>query len=143
MVELIQEITEGLTEVKAFIHGTRSWQNLISEKSIFGLPAVYLDEPLISNDTIMKSGYVQESYPLKMFFLDKSELSWTPDQHQEVIVSMRTLRRKFLAKMMSDERIREVNYVRTTDVMNILDHNLSGCLLEITVVPFNSDPNCG
>ena len=126
-----------------FYHGLKSWQNLIADDESFDTaPAVYLEEPIISYDDIKQSGYIEESYPLKLIFIDKSEPDWTPAEHQVLIAKMRTLRRQFLNKLQQQDSIRHVADSKTTDFMNLFDANVSGVLLEVTIYLYNTESSC-
>lgn len=126
-----------------FYHGLKSWQNLVADDQVFDTaPAVYLDEPIISYDDIKQSGYIEEGYPLKLLFIDKSEPDWTPAEHQVLIAKMRTLRRQFLNKLQQSDTIRHVADSQTTDVVNLFDANVSGVLLEVTIYLYNTESSC-
>lgn len=127
----------------SFYHGIKSWQNLVVDDETFtDAPAVYLDEPIISYDDIKQSGYIEEGYPLKLLFIDKSEPDWNPAQHQVVIAKMRILRREFLNKLQQSDTIRHIADSQTTDVMNLFDTNVSGVLLEVTIYLYNTESSC-
>lgn len=151
MISLIETIVGLLTgrivdEVVIppfFYHGVKAWQNLVADDEVFDTaPAVYLDEPITSYDDIKQSGYIEESYPLKLLFIDKSEPDWKPAEHQVVIAKMRTLRREFLNKLQQEDSIRHVADSQTTDVMNLFDANVSGVLLEVIIFLYNTESSC-
>lgn len=142
MISIIRAIVAALVGPPEFYHGTSQWQNLNADKADLDDGIVYLDEPITSDDDLTQGGYIEEAYPLRLMFLKKSKLDWTPTQHQVIISEMRTLRRKFLNKLQDDAGVRYVSDVVTTDVMNVLDANLSGVLVEVTVTPFNSESAC-
>ena len=151
MISLIETIIGLLTgrtveDVRVppfFYHGLKSWQNLVADDQVFDTaPAVYLEEPIISYDDIKQSGYIEESYPLKLLFIDKSEPDWTPTEHQVVIAKMRTLRREFLNKLQQQDTVRHVADSKTTDFMNLFDANVSGVLLEVTIYLYNTESSC-
>lgn len=140
MISLIKNIINQLTGEPSFYHGIRGWQNIEAEDGMF--PAVYLDEPITSYDDIKQSGYIEESYPLKMLFIGKSEPDWTPAQHQIVIADMRSLRKEFLNKLQQNDSIRHISDTKTTDVMNLFDSNVSGVFLEVTIYIYNQESIC-
>lgn len=142
MYEIIKDIIPLLTGPPAFVHGTEGWLNIVADKTGLKKGLVYLDQPLESEDSLHKSGYLEENYFLRMFFLKKSKLSWTPIEHNEVISEMRTLRAEFVSKLSANSSIRSIERVATMDVMNILDVNLSGTIVEIGVIPFNNYSSC-
>ena len=85
MIALIQSIVASLTGPPLFYHGTAAWQNLNADNAELKDGIVYLDEPITSDDDIKQSGYIEETYPIKLLFLKKSKLKWTPVQQQLVI----------------------------------------------------------
>jgi hypothetical protein len=149
IVALIKQIAEGLPVSESpnvyptFIHGEREIQIYLADE-ILGV-TISLDEPIISNDIIKQGGYIEEEYPIIMMFTDKTELDYTPEQHQTVILQMRALSKRFLNRLLSStygENVREVKLVSRTDIKNVFDTNKSGVILRLTVVPFNSDTAC-
>ncbi len=142
MISIIRAIVASLTGPPVFYHGTSKWQNLNADKADLDDGIVYLDEPITSDDDLTQGGYIEEAYPLRLMFLKKSKIDWPPTQNKVIISEMRTLRRKFLNKLQDDAGVRYVSDVVTTDVMNVLDANLSGVLVEVTVTPFNSESAC-
>lgn len=140
MIDLIKSIVALITGTPSFYYGIKGWQNLEADDGVF--PAIYLDEPIKSYDDIKQSGYIEESYPLKLLFIDKSELDWSPRQHQVIITAMRALRREFLNKLQQSDTIRHVADSQTTDVMNLFDVNVSGVLLEVTIFLYNTESSC-
>ena len=142
MISIIRAIVAALTGPPEFYHGTSQWQNLDADKAELSNGIVYLDEPLRSRDDVKQGGYMEETYPLSLLFLKKSELKWTPAEHQVVIAEMRTLRREFINALQSHASIRRIGDPITTDVTNVLDANLSGVFVEIDVTPFNTEAAC-
>jgi hypothetical protein len=149
IVGIIQALVEALPlgtspeTYPTFKLGEKEFQNFISDE-IEGT-IVYLDEPITSNDVITQGGYIEETYPITMLFATKSELDWTPEQHQEVILSMRALSKRFLNRLTTKSiapNVRSVSAVSRTDIKNIFDVNLSGVIMRLTIVPFNSDGSC-
>jgi hypothetical protein len=150
IVDLIKSIVQSLPVTDSpisypnFIHGEKDYQNLLAEGVNFDLQdvTVFLDQPISSNDDIKKSGYIEETYPLSMAFLKRSELDFTPDQHQVLIDQMRVLRKRFLNRLTSNSNVKSVSSVQTTDAINVFDVNLSGIVMKLTVVTFNNDSSC-
>jgi hypothetical protein len=78
-----------------------------------------------------------------MLFADKSEIDWTPEQHQVVILEMRALAKRFINRLVASPLIRSVRpTVTRVDIKNLFDKNISGCFLRITIVPLNDDSAC-
>jgi len=139
--EIVEDIISNLTVPGSFRFGWKSFQNLkADEEGTF--PLRYLDSPTTSNDSIKQSGLIEEDYPLTIAFLDKSELDFTPIQHEVIIAAQRVQRREFVTKCQNDQRIHFVKNMKTTDVVNIFDLNLSGIVLEITLTPFDEGKAC-
>lgn len=147
IVGIIRDIVEALPVNEspliypAFMHGERDIQNAIADE-VESEVMVFLDEPITSNDIIKQGGYIEEQYPITMLFAKRSELDYTPEQHQELIIEMRYLSKRFLNRITSNQGIRSVSSVSRVDIKNIFDVNLTGVVLRITVVPFNSDSAC-
>lgn len=146
IVALIKSIVEALPLTDSpeayptFVHGEKEFQNFIADEIEGTL--VFLDAPITSNDRPTKGGYIEESYPISMLFLAKSELDYTPEQHQVIIQQMRALRRRFINRLQANANVREVNGISTIDVVNIFDVNLSGVIYRLNVIPFNTDTAC-
>jgi hypothetical protein len=141
MIQILTDIIAAMTGSPTFIYGTEGWNNFKADSAAV-FPVIFLNEPLMSNDKLAKSGYMEEVYPLKMMFLDKAQIDWTPAQHHTIIDAMRLLRREFINRLQDDDNIREIDNIQTTDVFNVLDMNLSGVLLEIEISLYNSLSNC-
>jgi hypothetical protein len=147
IVQIVKDIAEALPVTESpntfatFKHGEKEFQNYIADE-LEGV-LIFLDEPITSNDSIKKGGYIEEEYPISMIFADKTELDWTPEQHQEVILEMRALAKRFINRLVSSQLIRRVNPVVTrVDFKNLFNSNISGVILRITIVPFNDDSAC-
>ncbi len=139
IVNALPLVAEGNTYA-TFLHGEKSFQNLKADE--IQNTIVFLDEPITSEDQLKKSGYIEEEYPLSMFFANKSELEFTPAQHRVIIDAMRVLSKRFLLRLQANSNIRDVKKVTRVDIVNVFDVNLSGVILRCTVVPFNSDGAC-
>lgn len=142
MVEIIKELVALLDGPPLFIYGAKSWLNIQSDDANIDNALIYLDQPLESSDTFHTSGYLEEMYILRMFFLEQSDIAWNPEEHNEVIQRMRTLRSKFINKLEQSDKIHHITNITTTDIINVLDVNLSGAIVEIGVIPFSTYTNC-
>jgi len=149
IVTIVEEIVSVLTVAgsspavaPSFEHGDRYFQNLVSDEIIGEV--VFLDENLSSDDTLTKGGYLEESYPVVLLFLQKSELDWTPDQHQVAIQRQREQRRKFLNRLQNrvNVDVRRIESIRTDNVTNLFDVNLTGVMLSLRIVPLNDYGAC-
>lgn len=142
IVSLIGSIVATVTDAPTFIHGDKGYQNLISDELNIETGVIYLDEPISSNDSFKQSGYLEETYPLKLLFAKKTELDWTPAQHQVIIQECREMRREFMVLLQNNSSVQSFKSSKTTDIQNLFDINLSGVYLELEVVPFNVAANC-
>lgn len=139
-------VIEGGSVSPTFMHGEQSWINLKADEITNDL--IILDEPIISDDVYRQGGLLEEQYRLKMFFFRKydgdneSSIDNSPEQHKPLIASQRESRRKFINKLSSSPAFRSFNSIRTVDVKNALNVNLSGVMLSITVIPFNETSRC-
>jgi hypothetical protein len=145
-VQIIKNIAEALPVTESpntfatFKHGEKEWQNFISDE-ITGV-RIFLDEPIRSNDNVRQGGLIEESYPLFILFADKSEVDWTPEQHEVVISQMRTLSNRFINRLNSDNGVRSFTSVSKQEVKNVYDTNLSGVIISITITPFSNYTAC-
>lgn len=71
MIQILTDIIAAMTGTPTFIYGTESWNNFKADSTAV-LPVVFLNEPLMSNDKLNQSGYLEEIYPIKLLFLNKS-----------------------------------------------------------------------
>lgn len=140
------ELTDKPQQKVSFIHGLKGWANLEADEKQF--PCVVLIEPVISNDTFHQGGLVESEYELFLLFLDRSELEYMPQQHHQIVDSMRALRRQFIlrlkeAKNTYNENIfKTINNIKTTDTFNELDVNTSGVGVTLLAKPFNAEGVC-
>jgi hypothetical protein len=147
IVQIVKDIAEALPVTESpntfatFKHGEKDFQNYVADE-LQGV-IIFLDEPITSNDQVKKSGYIEEEYPISMIFGDKTELDWTPEQHQETIIRMRALAKRFINRLVGSPLIRNVRpSITRVDFVNLFDVNISGVILRITVVPLNEDSAC-
>jgi hypothetical protein len=147
IVQIVKDIAEALPVTESpntfatFKHGEKDFQNYVADE-LQGV-IIFLDEPITSNDQVKKSGYIEEEYPISMIFGDKTELDWTPEQHQETIIRMRALAKRFINRLVGSPLIMNVRpSITRVDFVNLFDVNISGVILRITVVPLNEDSAC-
>jgi hypothetical protein len=138
--DYIKSIVNEMDSDIFFAHGAASFQN---EQDPVDFPLVYLDDPIFSNDVFNLSGYLEETYPVKILFAGKTELDWTTDEHYEVIEPMRVLSRVFLAKVWKDTtNVKAISNIRRFDAINLMDVNVSGIYLLMDLTLFNTNTNC-
>lgn len=122
-----------------YIHGWKGWENLKADEILNDI--VFLDLP-VSDDFIGKAKFIEESYNLYLHFYTKSELDFTPDQHLPLIARMRIQRQRFINNLRDSGLIKEIKSMRTIDVVNALDVNMTGVIVSLTVVPLKMNPIC-
>lgn len=122
-----------------YVHGWGGWQNLEVDEVTNDI--VILDEPVQSVDKSV-GNILRESYLPTLFFFTKSELEFTPDQHLPLINAMRTQRKRFIKLLESDTRIMGVSDIKTTDLVNVMDSNLTGVQLSLTVIIKDNVSSC-
>lgn len=122
-----------------FIHGWKGWQNLVADE--ITNEVVFLDEPVQSNDSF-SGNYLEESYVISLVFLSKNELDDSPEQILPIVDSQRIQRNKFIYLLKKNEKVRNIASIRTTDLFNVFDVNLSGVKLDLTVTLFNDNSIC-
>jgi hypothetical protein len=141
IVNLIKSIAEGLISPPyIFGYGTEKELNALHDDTQY--PAIFLVGEIFSNDDLKQSSYVEENYQIKMLFLDKSELENTIEQQESIIQSMRALRQLFLNSLQSNPNIRFIKNIKTTNIHNLWDTNVSGVWLEFQLTPFNDAKSC-
>lgn len=127
--------------VPTFRYGWKAFQNLKADKeNVF--PLVYLHAPISASDSLKSSGLIESEFSLELFFGDKTKIDYTPEQHDVIIQEMRTLSTKFIQECQKDTAIHFVKNCKRSEAINIFDLNLSGIILEITIIPFNADSFC-
>lgn len=142
IIEIVSTHVSALTTAGfSFIHGPKAYMNLKVDEQ--ALPVAWLGYPIVSEDTITASGYIEPSYNLQILFANKTQLDNTPEQQQVIIQQMRTAAREFILRLQADnDNVRRVSGVRRADIQNITDVPLSGCYLTITIIPFDESSNC-
>ena len=124
----------------AFAHGEKDFQNLFSDEAVY--PIVYLDEPIQNDFQIVSSGAIQEYYPIQLMILYKTELDFTPDQHDVLIQKARLCARKFLTLAGMSQQVRELDSIKGIEVINVFDANTSGIVLSCRLSFYDSTSIC-
>ena len=133
IAQIVSElVVEDGSVAPTFIHGWKGWNNLATDE--IQNTVVILIEPVTSNDKVVGSMY-EESYPLLLAFLEKSELEYNPEQELIYTDRMRRLRAKFVYKLENSSLVRYVSNIITSDEFKVKDSCLTGVGLQITVVP--------
>lgn len=138
---IVKDIVAGLSAPGTFRYGWKGFLNFKGDgEAVF--PLRYLDYPIKSNDALRQSGLIESGFPITIAFLDKTKLDFTPDQHDVIIQEQRTQSTEFITACQNSELIHFVRDSKRTEIVNIFDINLSGIILEITLLPFDPDATC-
>ncbi len=118
-----------------FSYGPDAWNNLLADNSVF--PKIHLDSPLITKYNPTQAGYIGEKYPIKLFFMYKSQLEWIPEKHHtEAIDPANTAIRQFITRCQDSPLLDSIEIGQDAiEFINLLDVNVSGKLLFITLKP--------
>jgi len=142
--EIIEDIVLNKLNVDgesfSFEYGDKGFQNLMSDEELF--PAVYLLTPLTSDDEITSSGAIFEKYPIVLIFMYKSEMDFTPRQHEVLIQKSRIAKNQFLSSLTRDTRIKKHEVAKTLEFENEFDVNTSGVSFSIFITPQQQQSVC-
>lgn len=122
--------------------GTRSYFNAIGEQTKF--PIVALLTPIANTIKLNQSGFKQRTYPVKLFILFKSELNWTPLEHdQKAIQKARLAVNNLINILEDDELVEKVDQTANElEFINVFDINASGILLDLKITTRNTNSIC-
>jgi hypothetical protein len=136
---VVQQITiQG--QAYNFAHGEKDWQNIFADEQSY--PVVYLDEPISNDFDVVSSGAIEEYYPIKLMFLYKTELEFTPTQHDNEIQKARLGARKFITLCNQSEDVRTIKNAKGIEVINVFDANTSGVILSLDISFYNQESIC-
>jgi len=135
---IIEAISIAANPAATFRYGWKAFQNLKADKEAT-FPLHYLDFPIKGNISLKQSGLIERIYPLTILFAGKTKLDDTPAQHDTVIATMRAESTKFIQKAQENANVHFIRDIRETEVINIFDLNMSGIILELSLVPFPDD----
>jgi hypothetical protein len=110
-----------------FGRGERDWQNFISDNQIN--PAVYLDDPISFNFVSSTTGAITRTYDLKLVIFHKSQLDWTPEQHDEVVELAEIEARKLIILINDSDSVKDFISPNCLQFHNLFDSNVSGVFL--------------
>jgi hypothetical protein len=110
-----------------FGRGERDWQNFISDNQIN--PAVYLDDPISFNFVSSTTGAITRTYDLKLVIFHKSQLDWTPEQHDEVVELAEIEARKLIILINNSDSVKDFISPNCLQFHNLFDSNVSGVFL--------------
>ena len=123
-----------------FGRGERDWQNFIADYEI--APSVYLDEPISSTFEVTKSGAIQEVFDLKLVIMRKSQLDWTPEQHEEVIELARQEARKLTILLNNSDVVKSFTNPKVLEFINLFDSNVSGVFFTAQISFYDNASVC-
>jgi len=122
-----------------FGHGPQHWANLVNDEFDFGefKGTCFLDQPITTEYQLTAGGYIGEFYNITIFFMLKSELDWTPEEHDEFCIEpANNAIRQFIAILQNaNDIIDEVSSPTSLEFINLLDVNVSGKSLTIKLKP--------
>lgn len=110
-----------------FGRGERQWQNFLSDNQVN--PAVYLDDPIGYTFATTRSGGINPIYDLKLIIFHKSQLDWTPEQHDSVVELASQEARKLVILINNSESVENLMNVQILEFHNLFDSNVSGVFL--------------
>jgi hypothetical protein len=132
-------VTPTLPTDPFFAHSEQYEFNLADDTS---LPIVYLEHPVKGNDKILPQGNCETTYTINVFILDKSNLEDLITQRQVIIDNMHIIKRQFILRLRQHADVKDINSVSHVEVYNVLDMNLDGLWLTISVTLLDNAPVC-
>lgn len=119
------------------------------------LPLIWLLE-VISETGYGRSSIIEKDIDIRLFFLDETDPSqyYTKDHREQVVIPMQKLMLEFLAVVEQNRKYQTVENYRyktfsrfgveqeTGVVQNVLDANLSGVALEVTLTRYKENCKC-
>jgi len=123
-----------------FVFAERDWMNIKADDE--PLPAVYLEMPIVYKTKISKTGFREKTYIGIALFLYKSELDSNPDEDNEVFEKAENAQREFELLLDASEDVKAFTVGDVTQVLHMLDCDVSGVMMPFTVTPTNDDNNC-
>ena len=125
-----------------FEYGKQGYVNLLSDKLSF--PAVIYNTDSSFDVNLQGGNYIGRTYSVELFFLYKSELSWTPKQHNDnAIVKAQNALDNFISICEDYELIDEVTISGSgTEHINLLDANSSGIQITLSIVKDITKSQC-
>ena len=142
-----------------FITGTKRATNMewnLADSNLENkLPLIWLLE-VISETGYGRSSIIEKDIDIRLFFLDETDPSqyYTKDHREQVVIPMQKLMLDFLAVVEQDRKYQTIQNYRyktfsrfgveqeTGVVQNVLDANLSGVALEVTLTRYKENCKC-
>lgn len=145
MIAILEDIVSQMnndSQTFAFLHGEKDFQNLSSDE--FTFPAVYVDRPLRFTPSINQSGFIGRKYKVNILFIYKSQLDWTPSEHDEYALDP--------ARLTMDEFISRCTYENgiqliepngdATEIINMFDVNVDAIAFPCLITPVINNSVC-
>jgi len=118
----------------SLMYGQKSFQNKVLDEQSFVDSAMFLDSPIQANLLMAQSGLIEREYPIRVYFMFKSQPDWTPLQHdQKCIQPARLLVNQFITRLQENTNVQSVRNASEVEFINLFDVNVSGIVLSITV----------
>lgn len=144
ILDIVEDTIPLLTPAPpfSFIHGPKGWMNLKADEAEKDI--VWLGYPITGNDAHQKTGAVETSWPMQIFFGGKSTISGDDniDQIRVVVSRMMTYALQFELRLRADSRVKTVTNCVRNEVHSLTDRALAGCFLTCTVVTYNESSVC-
>lgn len=121
-----------------FILGDEFQANIEADEFDFGdnQALVVLDQPITNDYQLTAGGYIGEFYPVFLYFMFKSEMDWTPLEHDVAVEKANDAIRQFLSICQSrNDLIDEIADANGLEFHNLLDVNGSGKSLNVNIKP--------
>jgi len=139
IISIIEQIASDMS--MEFYFGREDFQNLIADEQT--LPAIYLDQPITAKYNLSQSGYMSATYPVKIMFLYKSELDYTPTEHDTNCIQPAELKiREFINRLQSSTSVDSIANIDSYEFINLFDVNVSGKGLNIEIQINNDYSTC-
>lgn len=122
-----------------FAHSEQHEFNLSDDVS---LPIIYLEHPIKGVDRYLPQGNAETTYTLNIFLLDKSNLDDLITQRQLIIDKMHKIKRQFILRLRQHVDVISIGSLTHMEVYNLLDLNLDGLWLTLTLTLTDKDAVC-
>jgi hypothetical protein len=142
-------VSELTTDDFSFHYGKKPDQNFDADEMTY--PAVFLDQPIASELPNKKGSADVHRIPLTLFFAYKSD---TDDTKETKLSDYKTnawaAAKEFILRLRAynggtpdgNDWVIDVENRKLTDVDNVFDINLCGCLLQFTLILTDSSSTC-
>jgi hypothetical protein len=130
---IVNNLKSGTDEF-TFGYGPEWFANLDLDEATF--PIVYLDQPVDNDYLLAQGGYIGEEYPVTLFFMYKSQMDYTPAELDANCIDPANLAiRQFISRCQASDLIDEISDASGTEFTHLLDVDVSGKSLTVTIKP--------